>query len=63
MILTLEELRKLKWLIPGENSMFIYTGKGKATKKEIEAIIDFDKDNYELFDGHIVENYEDLISN
>lgn len=63
MILTLNEIKKLKWLIPGNDNMFVYIGKGKATKEEINVILEFDEDNYDLFGGHIIENYEDLISN
>lgn len=62
MILTYEEMRKLKWLIPTNDGLFLFTGKGEASAEDVKLLLEFDKDNYEIFQGHIIVNYDDLLS-
>ena len=46
-----------------DDRQFIFTGKGKATQKEIEFLIKLDKRNLKFKGFHLVENYQDLYIN
>lgn len=57
MLLTMEQM---KYLEPVSDDMYIFTGKGKATKKEIEDIKDLDESAVFLYGKHMISNLKDL---
>lgn len=57
------ELNTSKWLVKDaleDTEQLTYTGKGKATKKEVEDLKELDKENLQLYGFHLIKNYEDL---
>jgi len=60
MILTYDQCKWLATKIGGEHKQFEFTGKGKATAKEIEELKELDDFQYDVFGYHLITNYEDL---
>lgn len=62
MILTIDELKELKWIVPADGNAFLFVGQNSATAEERKRIYEFDAENYNDLGYHIILNIDEVLA-